>query len=385
MRIALRTSGGRGEYELTGEHGGIAASDLFDRLLNFQLTPDLLIAGRQRARRVQGKPRIRLEEGGRHAYGVLADVLLMPVPIRELRATANGPDFVRDRGYSMTDIDVALGATNGSAELRPMRLWLTNAEGLVRSVEFSERMAMVQAVWAAARDEDGRLARLVRAHEDAVESGDHGAIRTTASAIRGEFGTGTDVLPLVAAGLGVGLDEQSLDGGTIVDEVPEEGAEETDPAEAIRKVISRWRKQAVRDAAGRRFAEAVKAAYDYRCVVCSHRYPKLDSAATAGVDGAHILPYRRYDLNEVINGLCLCKLCHWAFDNGIVRMDYRQRGRSYVISIPRSARQEARATGFDLSFFDQYEGPVARARLPQSETLWPSATYLGELNAQLYG
>jgi hypothetical protein len=149
-------------------------------------------------------------------------------------------------------------------------------------------------------------------------------------------------------------------------------------------VISKWRKQAVRDAAGRRFSEVIKAAYDYRCLVCSHRYPKLDSAMSAGVDGAHILPYRRYDLNEVINGLCLCKLCHWAFDNGVLRIDGRRTARQYVISIPRTVRDEARAVAFDLSYFQQYEGAVARGRLPQAEALWPSATYLDELNRQVF-
>lgn len=384
MRIALRTSGGRGEYELTGEDAGVAASDLFNRRLHFQISPELTIDGRQRALRVQGKPRIRLEDGGRHAYRVLADVLLLPVPIRELRQTADGPDFFRDRGYSMTDIDVDLAAANGTADLRPKRLWLTNAEGLVRSVDFPERMAAVQALWAAARDEGGRLARLVAAHEAAVEGGDHAVIGTAATAIRGEFGTGTDVLPLVAAGLGVGMDEPPTDGG-LVEEVPEEGAEETDPEEAIREVIAKWRKQAVRDAAGRRFAEAVKAAYDFTCVICGHRYPKLDGSASAGVDGAHILPYRRYDLNDVINGLCLCKICHWAFDNAVIRIDFRRTARQYVLSVPRSVRDDARANGFDLTYFQQYEGPIARARLPRAEALWPSPTYLAELNSQIFG
>ena len=239
MRIALRTSGGRGEYELTGAHAGVQASELFGRRLTFQITPEITLDGRSRPLRVQGKPRIRLEDGGRHAYRVFADVLLLPLPRRELRQTADGPNFVRDRGYAVGDIDVDLVQRNGQAELRPTRLWLTNAEGLARGVEFAERMASVQAVWEPARGQDGRLAGLVRAHEEAVETGDHGAIGTAAAAIRREFGTGTDVLPLVAAGLGADLEEPAADGSVVtVEEIPEEPIEdETDPAEAVRREI----------------------------------------------------------------------------------------------------------------------------------------------------
>jgi hypothetical protein len=386
VRIAFRPSGGRGEYELAGEYGGVAASDLFGRRLVFQITPELTIDGRQRVLRVQGKPRIRLAEGesGRHASGMLAGVLLLPVPRRELGRTTSGPDFVRDGGYVVGAIDVDLVAFNGQAELRPVRLYLINEDSAPRSIDFPERMGAILSIWAAARDRDERLAALVRSHEAAVASGNHSAIGTAASAIRRVFGTGTDVLPLVAAALGVGLEDVIGEGGVVVDEVPDEGAEETDPAEAIREALSRWRRQAIRDAAGRRFAEGVKAAYDFRCVVSSHRYPKLDSAVSAGVDGAHILPYRRYDLNEVTNGLCLCKMCHWAFDSGVIRIDYRRTARRYVVRVPPQTRAEARANSFDLSFFEQYEGPIARPLLPQSEALWPSPRYLEELNGQLF-
>ncbi len=386
MRIALRTSGGRGEYELTGDSGEFSASDLFDRRLIFQISPEISLDAHQRARRLQGKPRIRLEQPGRdrHAYLLLTDILLLPRPIREIRQTLDSPDFVRDGGYSVAFIDVDVAEANGEAELRPTHIWLTNVSGLAQSIDFAERMAAVQAVWATARDEGSHLAGLLREHERAVEQGDHQAILVAASALRVEFGLGTDILPTAAAELGVGLEEAPLGGGPLVDGVPDEETEETDPQAAIRRAISKWRRQAVRDAAGRRFAETVKAAYSFRCVVCSHRYPKLGGTTSAGVDGAHILPYRRYDLNQIVNGLCLCKVCHWAFDNAVIRIDYRRRTRHYVISIPRSVRAEARAIEFDLSYFEQYEGPIARSRLPDAESLWPSQTYLAELNGQLF-
>jgi hypothetical protein len=62
MRIALRTGGGRGVYELAGSQGTCRASDLFQKELYYELTPDLVIPGRARADRRQGKPRIKLDE-----------------------------------------------------------------------------------------------------------------------------------------------------------------------------------------------------------------------------------------------------------------------------------------------------------------------------------
>lgn len=41
MRIALRTSGGRGEYELAGRQGPVGVANLFDLDLRFELTPEI--------------------------------------------------------------------------------------------------------------------------------------------------------------------------------------------------------------------------------------------------------------------------------------------------------------------------------------------------------
>ena len=45
MKIALRTSGGRGEYELAGRFGSIAASDLFGLEILFDCTPEIEVSG----------------------------------------------------------------------------------------------------------------------------------------------------------------------------------------------------------------------------------------------------------------------------------------------------------------------------------------------------
>src|SRR5688572_19860493 len=90
MRIALRPSGGRGDYELAGSFNQLHASDLLERRFFFQITPAITIDGRARAHRLSGKPRIRPEEG-RHPYVVIAATLLLPPPRRELLKTAETP------------------------------------------------------------------------------------------------------------------------------------------------------------------------------------------------------------------------------------------------------------------------------------------------------
>lgn len=89
MRIALRPSGGRGDYELAGSYNELHASDLLDKNFLFQITPALTIDGKSQAHRLSGKPRIR-PQGGRHPYVVISSILLLPTPRRELQKTPVG-------------------------------------------------------------------------------------------------------------------------------------------------------------------------------------------------------------------------------------------------------------------------------------------------------
>ena len=94
MRIALRPSGGRGDYELAGSYNQLHASDLLEKRFFFQITPVLVIDGKAYAKRLSGKPRIR-PEGGKHAYVLIASILLLPPPRRELIKTPTDfPSFM---------------------------------------------------------------------------------------------------------------------------------------------------------------------------------------------------------------------------------------------------------------------------------------------------
>ncbi len=64
------------------------------------------------------------------------------------------------------------------------------------------------------------------------------------------------------------------------------------------------------------FRKAVVKAYDHRCAFCGIRIRTPDGHTV--VDGAHIIPWSVSKNDKPQNGLSLCKLCHWTFDEGLI-------------------------------------------------------------------
>jgi putative restriction endonuclease len=59
--------------------------------------------------------------------------------------------------------------------------------------------------------------------------------------------------------------------------------------------------------------------YNFTCVACRLRIITLDGKTA--VDAAHIIPFEISRDDGIGNGLALCKLHHWAFDNGLISLD----------------------------------------------------------------
>lgn len=59
--------------------------------------------------------------------------------------------------------------------------------------------------------------------------------------------------------------------------------------------------------------------YNYTCAACRFRLVTLDGMTA--VDAAHIIPFSVSHDDSIGNGLALCKLHHWAFDNGLISID----------------------------------------------------------------
>lgn len=384
MRIALRPSGGRGDYELAGSDNGIHASELLEKQFCYQITPSLTIDGKAKAHRLSGKPRIRPEENGEHPYVVIYSLLLLPPPRRELIKTANSALTVLSRQeYILSGIDVDLVESSATRVVfAPTNIWAKNQGGILK-VDFAERMAIISTLWAAASQNKSELGRLILGHRAAAIASDHSGIRATAIEIQKRLGIDTDVLPLILHEFNL-PDYSSVAYTGITDNI--EGYETEDnnasPQDALRERVRKWRKQADRGPGARKFSVEVREAYDYRCLFSGERFPKLAPFDSAGVDGAHILPWSTHELNSVANGICLCKQCHWGFDNGLLKLNFDTQSNSYLLSIPKNVEDIAIKENFDLERFQKNTGVLDKSRLPVDHKLWPSPKHIQEFNTK---
>ena len=111
----------------------------------------------------------------------------------------------------------------------------------------------------------------------------------------------------------------------------------------------------VRDQAFRR---AVVSAYDHRCAFCgiSIRTPDYHTA----VDAAHIVDWSVSHDDDPRNGMALCKLCHWSFDEGLMSVSEK-----YTVILSRELSAAYNAPGH-LSTLER-RGIVG----PEERYLWP--------------
>jgi len=64
------------------------------------------------------------------------------------------------------------------------------------------------------------------------------------------------------------------------------------------------------------FRRAIVRIYDHRCAFCGVRM--LTSDGRTVVDAAHIIPCSFSHNDDPHNGIALCRLCHWTFDEGLL-------------------------------------------------------------------
>ena len=69
------------------------------------------------------------------------------------------------------------------------------------------------------------------------------------------------------------------------------------------------------------FRKTVTLAYDYRCALCGVRLRNSDGRVV--VQAAHIVPWSLSHDDRPVNGLCLCPLCHWAFDARMIGVGHK--------------------------------------------------------------
>lgn len=118
--------------------------------------------------------------------------------------------------------------------------------------------------------------------------------------------------------------------------------------------------QRVRDQGFRR---AIFNLYDHRCALCGIRMRTPEGHTV--VEAAHIVPWSESHDDLPTNGLCLCRLCHWSFDEGLMSV-----GKTYEVLVSDRVRINSNMPGHVLTLMDR---PIFK---PEKKRYWPDQANL---------
>ncbi len=290
MNIALRPSGGRGEYELAGRQGDLHVHDLFGLPMFIEVLPGAIINARSHCILTDGKPRIRQRQEYKNAHpsSLIAAAMLLPQPRRK-RADTHGAVLLRRREFVVQTIRIDVVRSATSVLIRPVIVRIENSDGLRLDISFAERMARVLRVWTAAATGRDAVAEAVRAHATAFSS----AASTQAQLVAANAALYStlkqpegDILPIVEAHFKLGTASGPSVGDMSAEVADEDFAEDVhiSAAEARVERVRQWRLSAIRGAAAAGFRRNVRDAYNWRCLFSGQRLPRTKATVTAGVD-----------------------------------------------------------------------------------------------------
>lgn len=125
---------------------------------------------------------------------------------------------------------------------------------------------------------------------------------------------------------------------------------------------------AVRDQAFRRVVVSI---YDHRCAVCGIRMLTPDCHTV--VDAAHIVPWSLTHNDNVQNGMALCRLCHWTFDEGLIAVSG-----TYTVIVSKQLSANNNIPSHMLTLTGR--GIIG----PTEQTLWPDLDALHWHQQKIY-
>jgi putative restriction endonuclease len=106
------------------------------------------------------------------------------------------------------------------------------------------------------------------------------------------------------------------------------------------------------------FRKAIVELYDHRCALCGIRMRTPEGHTV--VEAAHIVPWSESHDDLPTNGLCLCRLCHWSFDEGLMGVSAK-----YEVLVSDRVRIDSNMPGHILTLAER---PIFK---PDAERLWP--------------
>jgi putative restriction endonuclease len=384
MRINRRTSGGRGEYEISGSEANLTPKALQGRRIALDLGHGIAFDTLTHLSQQGGKPRVRRIEGCEiHLHLQVAAALLMPHPVRQDKALGGGAPVLQRNRYAIEQIDLA--------EVRPidpdqvqitiLGLIVRNNSYLSEEIRLAERMEQVRNIWENAGKFPDPIMKHLQEHQALVSAGTalperaekvvydiEAELAELSSDLGVSYSSHTDVIPPLLQSLGSILLEPPL---KIDDIDPEQ-------LEIRQRTIREWRQWAShRGAESSRFRKQVREAYNATCFFCGLHFPATAFNKNPGVDAAHILPWADFDLDHISNGICACKLHHWAFDEGLLSIVHEYG--NYYIRVPETVNDSLTDSLFSIEALKIHVGRVPLSRLPKEKSKWPDPRFLSEL------
>lgn len=386
MQLSRRTSGGRGEYEIVGTVDGRRAADLENFLLSLEFPNGLLIHTRVRVSKQGGKLRLRMASVDIQVHKQLAAVFMMPDPTRQPAAFGAGEPVMQESAYAIEhiEIDSLIIVPPETAVLRVNKVVVLNRSHFAQEIDLLKRTNDLQEVWDRRNEFPEEIAARLEQHENLVRTNHvDGATQKLVAEIQRLVSDRSADLNIVYSWRGDVLLKlrESLDY-----RVPKPVllVEDVDPEDihAKKRTVKDWKRWADgRGPASAKFKQEVRKAYSSTCLICGAYFPKTSYNTSPGIDAAHIMPWNEEELDEVFNGLCLCKIHHWAFDEAIIMVAYENG--NYVCEIPEYAEQEILESEaeFSLKLLREHCGVIPAERLPAARQLWPRPDLLQTLAA----
>ena len=107
------------------------------------------------------------------------------------------------------------------------------------------------------------------------------------------------------------------------------------------------------------FRKAIITLYSHRCALCGIRM--LTPEGHTIVDAAHVKPWKESNDDRPTNGMALCKLCHWSFDEGLMSVN-----NNYKVLVSKSVAVEKNYPGHIQTLTGR---PIIT---PEKEAFWPA-------------
>jgi hypothetical protein len=383
VEINKRTSHGRGEYEIAGSVDGLSTGSLIGKSLVIETRSRFGLLTTGIVLRTQGgKPRLRrASNSGIHIQRQIEALLLMPKSIRgEGQLVGGQPIVIADR-YVLRRVEVTSAAVYDDNVLIQLGgIDCINDSG-TEQIDFPDRVQNILHLYEHADELPSAIAVALKAHGDYIIANHSVTARTEALVAQvisatAEVAEDSDT-PLLAGEDPVPLLLDLLSSKPSV-EIP--SVDQIDPTdiEFRRRVADRWRLQKDRGPTANKFRREVRKAYDSTCLFCGLRLPTSDRVRVPGVDAAHIVPWSAYEADVVGNGLCLCKLHHWAFDQYLLALKYDPVN-GYSIAVTETAQQAFADAQNTLDSLNAVSGAIALSRLPSNPDDWPKPEMLKKL------